>query len=211
MDIGQSIRKARKAKGWTLEELSHRVETDTGNLSRLERGKQGVSKELLTRILSVLGMSLSLSENESLTNVEMSLQPSRTPKEYPLISWVIAGSWAESPDNFQPGEAETWLPSTENAGSNGFWLDVRGDSMTCNGNPTFPEGSRILVRPEADLISGKYYVVKLLDSGEQTFKQYIEDAGHRYLKPLNPNYRTIEINGNCHFIGRVIDTKMTGL
>lgn len=211
MDIGQSIRKARKAKGWTLEELSHRVETDTGNLSRLERGKQGVSKELLARILGVLGMSLSLSENESLTNVEMSLQPSRTPKEYPLISWVIAGSWAESPDNFQPGEAEIWLPSTENAGSNGFWLDVRGDSMTCNGNPTFPEGSRILVRPEADLISGKYYVVKLLDSGEQTFKQYIEDAGHRYLKPLNPNYRTIEINGNCHFIGRVIDTKMTGL
>ncbi|MNP87406.1 hypothetical protein D3C76_1882780 [compost metagenome] len=51
----------------------------------------------------------------------------------------------------------------------------------------------------------------MLDSGEHTFKQYIEDAGLKYLRPLNPAYRTMEINGNCRFIGRVIDTKMTGL
>lgn len=83
--------------------------------------------------------------------------------------------------------------------------------MTCNGNPSFPEGSRILVRPEAEPVSGKYYVVKLLDKDETTFKQYIEDAGNKYLRPLNSSYRTVEINENCFFIGRVIDTKMTGL
>lgn len=145
------------------------------------------------------------------SNVELRLQPTRAPKKYPLISWVSAGLWAESSDNFHPGDADVWLESTENAGEHGFWLDVRGDSMSCNGNPNFPEGSRILVKPEAELVSGKYYVAKLLDSGEQTFKQYVEDSGHRYLRPLNPNYRTIEIDENCHFIGRVIDTKMTGL
>lgn len=144
-------------------------------------------------------------------NVEPAFQPSRKPKDYPLISWVTAGAWAEAPDNFHPGSADEWISSTENAGDHGFWLTVRGDSMTCNGNPTFPDGSLILVKPEADRISGKYYVVKLLDSGEQTFKQYVEDSGHKYLRPLNPSYRTMEINGNCHFIGRVIDTKMTGL
>ena len=60
------------------------------------------------------------------------------------------------------------------------------------------------------MISGKYYVVKL-ENGESTFKQYIEDAGLRYLRPLNPAYRTIQIDGDCKVIGRVIDTKMTGL
>lgn len=212
MEIGQIIRNARKAKGWTLEELAHQVETDTGNLSRLERGKQGASKELLSRILKALDINLTQAgQLDDGSNVTAALQPTRKDKEYPLISWVVAGECAESPDNFHPGDAEEWVPSTENAGASGFWLKVRGDSMTCAGNPSFPADSLILVRPEADVISGKYYVVEMLDSGEKTFKQYVEDAGFRYLKPLNPSYRTIEIDGNCRFIGRVIDTKMTGL
>ncbi|QKV66491.1 helix-turn-helix domain-containing protein [Pseudomonas sp. 43A] len=210
MDIGQIIRNARKAKKLSLEELAHQVGSDTGNLSRLERGMQSTTPEKLKQIMSTLGIKLSPQLDAGMSNVQMALQPSREPKEYPLVSWVIAGDWAESCDNFHPGDADEWIASTENAGENGFWLNVRGDSMTCNGNPSFPEGSRILVQPEADVISGKYYVVKL-ESGESTFKQYIEDAGMKYLRPLNPNYRTIQIEGDCKFIGRVIDTKMTGL
>ena len=217
MEIGQIIKNARKAQKLSQEELASRVGYDTGNLSRLERGKQSTTPEKLKRILDVLGIKLTQQDkgmdspqDSGMSNVQMALQPSRGPKEYPLVSWVIAGEWAESCDDFHHGDAETWLPSTENAGDNGFWLDVKGDSMTCAANPSFPEGSRILVRPESDLISGKYYVVKL-ENGESTFKQYIEDAGLKYLRPLNPAYRTIQIDGDCKVIGRVIDTKMTGL
>ena len=217
MEIGQIIRNARKAKKLSLEQLANQVDSDTGNLSRLERGQQGTTPEKLKRIMEVLGIKLAQvgqgmdsPQDSGMSNVQMALQPSRGPKDYPLISWVIAGEWAESCDNFHPGDAETWIASVENAGPNGFWLDVKGDSMTCSGNPNFPEGSRILVQPEADLISGKYYVIKL-ESGESTFKQYIEDAGHKYLRPLNPNYRTIEIDRPFKVIGRVVDTKMTGL
>ncbi len=211
MDIGTIIRTARKAKKLSLEELAHQVDSDSGNLSRLERGLQGTTPEKLKQIMSVLGIKLSQQTDSGMANVQAALQPSRSPKEYPLISWVIAGEWRESCEAFQPGDADDWIASTENAGDHGFWLTVRGDSMTCAGNPSFPEGSRILVKPEAELISGKYYVVKMLDSGESTFKQYIEDAGLKYLRPLNPNYRTIQIDGACKIIGRVIDTKMTGL
>ncbi|WP_110995406.1 LexA family protein [Pseudomonas sichuanensis] len=210
MEIGQVIRKQRKAKGWTLEELAHRVDTDTGNLSRLERGKQGASHELLDRIMKALDIKLAAQGLvEEGTNVGSTLQPTRKHKEYPLISWVQAGDLTESPSNL--GAEYEWFPSPENATDIGFWLKVQGDSMTCLGNPSFPAGSLILVRPDSDVINGKYYVVEMLDSGEKTFKQYVEDAGLKYLRPLNTGYRTIEIDGNCRFIGRVIDTKMTGL
>lgn len=220
MDIGKQIRTARKAKGLTLEALAHQVETDTGNLSRLERGIQGASQELLTRIMNALGMRISLEDSNSPSqtalaskgsNVADADRPNGITRSYPVISWIGAGDWKDSPATPGNEAHHDWLMSFENAGAHGFWLTVRGDSMTCTGNPSFPEGSRILVKPEADLVSGKYYVVEMLDSGEKTFKQYVEDAGIRYLRPLNTAYRTIEIDGNCRFIGRVIDTKMSGL
>lgn len=213
--LGSRIKKYRLALGMSQKALA--MACGWGSQSRIGNYESDAREPSLDDVrtiaaaLRIAPEALLLDGNESVQNVQMALQPTRASKEYPLISWVAAGEWAESSDSHYPGDADEWLASTENAGEHGFWLTVRGDSMTCAGNPSFPEGSRILVRPEADRVSGKYYVVKMLDSGESTFKQYIEDAGLKYLRPLNTAYRTIQINGECKFIGRVIDTKMTGL
>ncbi|MCY1448586.1 LexA repressor [compost metagenome] len=66
----------------------------------------------------------------------------------------------------------------------------------------------ILVDTEADACSGKLVVAKLTDSNEATFKKLIEDAGRRFLKPLNPDYPMIQINGNCKIIGVVVRAMM---
>ncbi|HBN9656263.1 TPA: helix-turn-helix transcriptional regulator [Pseudomonas aeruginosa] len=134
--------------------------------------------------------------------------PPRKRNKYPVISWVRAGDWAESPDNFQPGDADEWLESEEKAGPHGYWLVVNGDSMT----PLFPQGSRILIQPEGfDLISGKYYVAVCYEPGKKrdtTVKQYVRDAGFEYLKPINPVYRTLEVSDTVRIIGRVVDYKL---
>lgn len=148
---------------------------------------------------------ISASAPSSHANVGETQQPHRVAKEYPLISWVAAGSWQESCDNFQPGSAEEWLLSNENAGPNGYWLEVKGPSML----PTFTPGMRILVRPEGfDLISGKYYIAKLMETGETTFKQYIRDAGAAYLQPLNNQFPVIPVNDGVQIIGQVVDAKL---
>jgi SOS-response transcriptional repressor LexA len=214
MDIGQIIRAARKAKKLSLEELAHRIGSDSGNLSRLERGIQGTTAEKLKQIMDVLEIRLSAYRQyeDSLaegTNVSAVHQPLRKSRVYPLVSWVEAGELTESPGTI--GETYRMIESTENAGFDAYWLTVSGHSMTSMTNPSFPEGSLILVKPDAEIINGKYYVVEMLDSGDKTFKQYVEDAGYRYLRPLNDKYRTIELNGNFRFIGRVVDAKMSGL
>lgn len=138
-------------------------------------------------------------------NVAATLQPHREAKEYPLISWVAAGCWEESCDNFNPGDADEWLKSDANAGAHGYWLEVKGPSML----PTFSPGMRILVKPENfDLTSGKYYVAKLLDTGETTFKQYLRDGGSSYLQPLNQAFPVIPVTENVAIIGMVIDAKL---
>lgn len=138
-------------------------------------------------------------------NVGPAAQPHRASKEYPLISWVAAGCWQESCDNFEPGIADEWLMSDANAGPHGYWLAVKGASML----PQFTEGVRILVQPEGfDLVSGKFYIAKMLDTGETTFKQYVRDAGLEFLQPLNNQFPTLQITDNVRIIGRVVDAKI---
>lgn len=147
-------------------------------------------------------------------NVTETIQPYRDEREYPLISWVAAGCWQESCDNFQPGDADEWIKSDEKAGAHGYWLEVNGKSMYDQSGQapmSFPSGHRILVQPEGfDLISGKYYIARLRSAGggwETTFKQYVRDGGMEYLQPINPSFETIRIDENVEIIGRVIDTR----
>lgn len=144
------------------------------------------------------------------SNVAPMVQPRREAKDYPVISWVAAGERAES--NVCYAVADEWLSSTENAGARGYWLRVRGNSMTSTTYPSFPEGTPILIRPEGfDLISGKFYIARHKASGETTFKQYVLDAGIGYLVPLNKDYQTVPLDGAWDIIGRAIDAKITGM
>ncbi|UXZ44519.1 helix-turn-helix domain-containing protein [Pseudomonas soli] len=231
MDIGQSIRTARKAQGLTLEELANQVDTDSGNLSRLERGKQGASQELLSKIMKVLKMEvvshiqpLGPMDTYNFNNaIEMTVEEHRslyklrerksliTPsRRYPLYGWEEALSRHNSDESNFLEEGTLFYSSVEDAGPDGYWLSVTGDSMVSAGCPTFPEGMLILIHPASVPVPGKYFVFKL-PNGQLTFKQYIEDAGMAYLRPLNSAYRVIPVTEEFEVVGRVIDTRMIGL
>lgn len=145
--------------------------------------------------------------NYSSSNVEAA--PSvKESKTAPVISWVQAGEWSEAVDIHQPGYGDSFEPVPDNSGSNVFWLRVMGDSMTAPSGTSVPEGHLILVDPDGDPVNGSLVVAKLVDSQEVTFKKLVIDSGFRYLKPLNPDYKTIQINGNCRIVGVVIEAKV---
>ena len=133
---------------------------------------------------------------------------SKDSRKFPVISWVQAGGWSEAVEPFQPGSADQWEASDANVGDKAFWLRVVGDSMTAPSGISIPEGHMILVDPSASADNGSLVVAKLTDSHEVTFKKLVIDAGQKYLKPLNPAYRTIEINGNCRIVGVVKEAKI---
>jgi transcriptional regulator with XRE-family HTH domain len=60
MKVGQIIRKARLERGITLEALALAAGTDAANLSRIERGKQGFSPDMIDRIAQALDLPLSI-------------------------------------------------------------------------------------------------------------------------------------------------------
>ncbi|WP_233473490.1 LexA family protein [Metapseudomonas otitidis] len=207
MDIGQIVRKARKAKGWTLEEMASRVDSDTGNLSRFERGQQGASQELLQRILSALEITIGASEGAGEpTNVSPALQPSRYYR-YPVLSWVSAGMWGDALQPYEPGAEDQHELSDYMGKGRCFWLKVLGDSMTAPIGDSIPDGHLILVDTGMEARPGHLVIAKLEAEDKATFKRLVQDGGRMFLKPLNPAYPLIEINGNCRFIGVVVETK----
>lgn len=57
MSLGKALRKRRKALGLTLQQLAAKTDADTGNLSRIERGQQGLSEAMLLKLCAALDCS----------------------------------------------------------------------------------------------------------------------------------------------------------
>lgn len=133
--------------------------------------------------------------------------PAKLSKDFPLISWVSAGCWLEAIEPYRKEDIEQWPETTVDASPDSFWLRVKGDSMTSPSGFTVPEGMIILVDPKKECVSGNLVVAKLENENEATFKQYMADAGRKYLKALNPHHPPTIINGNCRIVGVVVDIK----
>ena len=102
----------------------------------------------------------------------------------PLISWVKAGQYSESPDTFAPGDAEDWLPCPASCGPRTFALRVNGPSMA----PAYEDGEVIFVDPEENWGHGSDVVIRTPD-GKHTFKRLTVDSDGQYmLQALNPEW-----------------------
>lgn len=129
-------------------------------------------------------------------------------REYPLISWVQAGAWAEAMEPYSIDQIDEWFESDAKVFGKAFWLRVDGDSMTAPTGVSIPEGTLVLIDTGREAVNGSLVIAKMVDANEATFKKLIIDGGQKYLKGLNPAWPMKEINGNCKIIGVAIQTMM---
>ncbi|WP_162906867.1 LexA family protein [Algihabitans albus] len=115
----------------------------------------------------------------------------------PIISWVEAGQWTAS-DTMPAGSGDVVIVS--HMRSTVFALRVHGNSM----DRIAPEESVIVVDyGDRDLIDGRYYVFRLSNGGEATFKRY--RANPTRLEPDSTHpHETIFPDETVEVIGRVI-------
>ncbi|WP_416402055.1 LexA family protein [Alicycliphilus denitrificans] len=135
---------------------------------------------------------------------------------YPLISEVQAGMWTELCDNFAPGDAEDWLPSTKNLGECGYMLRVRGKSMEVPGaRVSFAEGMVLHVKAPADPQPGDFVIVRRDGTDQATFKKYVVIDGYPYLEAINPDWpkelKYLPMQPGDTWCGVVVDASLGGL
>lgn len=212
MDTAERLRAKMIELGLNESQLGRRSGVPQPTINRILSGESSSPRRpTVEKIAKALRVSpdwlmFGTGEDKFDANVELATGPTRY-YEYPEISWVQAGVAAEAMDLFNVGDFEATHPSDAWAGPNGFWLKVKGPSMTSVNGMSFSEGMLILVAPGSDVENGQYVVAKLIDTNEATFKQFIWDSGKAYLKPLNPAFSTVEVNETWLVVGRVVDAK----
>lgn len=213
----RDLAKARmKDISMTQERLAEAMGKTQGAIGHWLNGRRDPSIEEIAAMMKIIGLKeLILNSDGTVNDADSSNvtnpKPHINARKFPLISWVSAGQWCEAVEPYSLNEIDKWPETTSNADDRSFWLEVRGDSMTSPTGLSIPEGMIILVDPSIEPSSGRLVVAKLDTDNEATFKRYVVDAGNKYLKPLNPSYSMIPINGNCRIVGVVIEAKWEGL
>ncbi|MCD6006872.1 XRE family transcriptional regulator [Halomonas sp. IOP_31] len=213
MSIGDRVKRARKSAGLTQTELGRMVGVKQATISDLEKGASRSSAYLvqIARACNVSTDWLATGKGEMIelqepiatyTSGEVAPGPAML-SQVPEISWVQAGSFTEICFVDLDPESTNWYPRPPNCGPNTYALKVVGESML----DKYPPGRIIFVDPDVPAESGDDVIAIMTETGEATFKQYLEEPGvGRMLKARNPAWKDpyVTINGNCRVQGVVM-------
>lgn len=165
----------------------------------------GVPKNWLDQAHDHLGPAPQ--EKDPLTTVLKPAMPTRG--KVPLVSWVIAGEWAEIDDPQQiPVDEYEYVETMEALDAEAaIALQVEGTSMYDGTPDSFEPGCIIVVKAAHLRVpkAGDYVVVRLENEKRATFKQLIVDGDTMYLKPLNPALPVMRVNGDATIVGVVVE------
>jgi SOS-response transcriptional repressor LexA len=208
----KAVRGRMRAIGMTQEQLAQKLGVSQGGIGHWLNGRREPTVEIINNMLLAVGLpALSVLNTDHPSSSGAIMAPENWTqnvamvsaerlRKYPLMEWTHA----IEPHKGLGYAGQELIDSEVDAGSSGFWLEVKGGSM----QPSFVAGARILIRCEGfSLVSGKLYIAKLA-TGEVVFRQYQRDGGLDYLVPLNPAFPMIEATGEVQIVGQVVDGRL---
>lgn len=216
MTIGTTIRQLRKDRGLTLNQLAAMIESDVGNLSRLERGVQGYSDATLKKLASALQVPMTafFAAQSDLVlpgavGVHVAEKFDADFVQIPMVKLRLQAGVTgfqtepERRDGGTLGMRRNWLERSGYDAAQLIAIQVRGESM----EPSLYEDD-IVVLNTADkkLVDGQVYAFNY--EGEAVVKRLTRDAGDWWLTSDNVDQRKhprkICRGEACIVIGRVV-------
>lgn len=216
MSIGNRLRSRRKMFGYTLKVIAEHVGVKQPTVSQWEADLMVPRGESLKKLEDILKTNSDwiLHGKGNPEARYVLVQPdsqefkaiSLSTKRIPVISWVQAGAWNDIGCDDPAMTCTEWMETSSGVSEHAFALIVRGDSMTNSSNPrSIQDGAKVVVEPifDPEQLNRKIVVAMLEGSSEATIKEFIQDGPVKFLKPLNPAYPSMQINGNCRIVGVV--------
>lgn len=197
--MGKEIRRLREEKGFGLNEFAVDVEINQGNMSRIERGLQGVAMDTLTRIAKRLGVPM----YRLLAVAEGAILPIESDGSA-LLPVVRIGHIGALCDLMKKKGTTTMdvseqlnvpVVSGSAAGLQGdFVLELRGAAARSMA-PDYQAGDQAVISMSTDPEPGDHVIAKLKNQKEAIFRVYKPRSdGSIDLEPLNDDWPTVKID-----------------
>ena len=218
MKIGERIKQLRKARKMTLQQMADIIDSDVGNLSRLERGKQGYSETTINKIAEALQVSPAelFSSDDDIDTVNIysvdSLIGNRRDDVYRVDVLDVsasAGGGSPTKDVIEVVRSIEYVPEHakmvfgNRPESSVKLINVRGDSM----QGTIEPGDLIFVDVSIAYFDGDGIYV--FDFNGDTFVKRLQKVkSDLFVISDNPKYREWSITSDeahmLHVSGRVM-------
>jgi len=202
-----------KELGMTQEELANKMGLTRGAVAHYLAGRRVPPLKQFQKLANILKTDPAwLQFGTSVKNISAPTKAAEkhdkiTLKHHPIpiLSWNQAAQFIDV-SKIKRSEINEWLPHYFTDQQHWYALRIKGDSMIASTghSKSFHEGDIIIVDPDKDANHSDFVIAVLPRAKEVTFKQYVQDGGVRYLKPLNPQYPIAQMDKGTHICGVVV-------
>lgn len=192
MSLGQQLKKARKAAGYTQKQLAEAIGAKHNSISNWENDQNRPGPDAIGLLCEALGVSPNyLFENTPAIPPGMEALPQM--KRVPLLGTVACGEPILAEQNFD-GYVEVAEEITAD-----FALRCKGDSMI---NARIMDGDLVFIRQQAEVENGE--IAAVLIDNEATLKRVYKHGDQLVLQPENPQYAPLVYTGKKLLEVRII-------
>ena len=122
----------------------------------------------------------------------------------PVISWKQAAVWQQFQHELREHSWKDWTSTDLSVSDAAFAVIVNSDAMS----PTFNEGTTLIVEPNLEAVNRDYVIVALTDHENATFRQLLIDGDDKYLKSINDEFRTMQMDQSNYIVGTLVQSRM---
>lgn len=122
----------------------------------------------------------------------------------PIINWKQAAVWTKFKNELKGQTWAHWTSTDLIIDEASFAIKVKGDAMA----PTFVEGTALIVDPKVEPKNRDFVIVALAGNANATFRQLLLDGDDRYLRAVNGEFRTMQLDKGNKIIGTVVQSRM---
>lgn len=184
--VGKNIRRLRKERGYSQEQLARKLNVTQGVVSHWEVGSHLPGTAQMIQLAQIFGVPLDSLTDDSPRRDLDSIQVIRN--AVPIIGEIACGERV-TPDTTPEGYAD--LPDGVRAD---FALRCKGDSMA----PTLRDGDLVLIRAQPEVEPGQIAAINI--DGETTLKHVYRQPGGIALIAENPEYAPVYISADADII-----------